>query len=140
PQPTSKGDAHSEARKSEPSVSEKGESGKGFVNEPLGFALNHLDSKHSYLSNRGLSEETISTFGIGFCEKGSMAGRVAIPIENQSGKLVAYAGRWPGDPPENQSKYRFPKDFRKSLEVYNYHRAANADPEMPLVVVEGFFD
>jgi DNA primase len=135
-----KADGHSEAPKAVAPDSEEGESGGEGVNEPLGFALNHLDPTHPYLSERRLSKETVATFGLGFCEKGSMAGRIAIPIENQTGKLVAYAGRWPGEAPTGTAKYRLPKGFRKSIEVYNYHRAAAADPSKPLVVVEGFFD
>jgi len=33
-----------------------------------------------------------------------MAGRVCIPIHNPGGELVAYAGRWPGEPPEDRSE------------------------------------
>src|SRR5256885_944822 len=73
-------------------------------------------------------------------EKGSMGGRIAIPIHNQAGQVVAYAGRWPDDPPEGTAKYRLPKAFRKSLELFNCHRAGAADAARPLVVVEGFFD
>jgi DNA primase len=53
--------------------------------------------------------------------------------------LVAYAGRWPGQPPDGQPKYRLPKGFRKSFELFNLHRIATDDRQLPLVVVEGFF-
>src|SRR5262249_30776124 len=109
-------------------------------NAPLSFSLDHLDPKHPYLTGRGLMEEAIATFGLGYCEKGSMAARIAIPIHDAAGQLVAYAGRWPGDPPEGTAKYKLPKGFRKSLELFNYHRAAKADPDRPLLIVEGFFD
>lgn len=109
-------------------------------NKPLGFSLNYLDPNHRYLVERGLSEETIKTFGLGYCKKGIMAGRIAIPVHNLAGEIVGYAGRWPGDPPEDKPKYKLPDGFRKSLEVFNVHRAATAIPEQPLVVVEGIFD
>jgi len=109
-------------------------------NEPLGFALRNLDTAHAYLQERGLTPETIATFGLGYCAKGSMGGRIAIPIHDSDGKLIAYAGRWPGNPPGDAPKYKLPNGFLKSLEVYNLHNAAKEDPSEPLVVVEGFFD
>ena len=53
---------------------------------------------------------------------------------------MAYVGRWPGDPPEDTPKYKLPAGFRKSEELFNLHRALQADPSLPLVIVEGFFD
>ena len=69
--------------------------------------------------------ELVELFGLGFCAKGSMAGRVCVPIENAEGELVAYAGRWTGSDaelPEGQDKYQLPKGFHKGLELYNLHR------------------
>jgi DNA primase len=108
-------------------------------NPPLRFTLANLDQANPYLMERGLSRETIQTFGIGYCSRGILAGRIAIPIHNTQGQLVAYAGRWPGVPPNGQPRYRLPRGFRKSLELFNLHRAKAVDPVGPLVVVEGFF-
>jgi 5S rRNA maturation endonuclease (ribonuclease M5) len=69
-----------------------------------------------------------------------MANRIVIPVHNAAGALVAYAGRWPGTPPENTAKYKLPAGFRKSLEVFNLQRASTEPRETPLIVVEGFFD
>src|SRR6185437_758181 len=66
-------------------------------NKPLTFVLQNLQPEHPYLTERGLSSETIQTFGLGFCQKGLLNGRIAIPIHNFKGELVAYAGRWPGN-------------------------------------------
>jgi DNA primase len=41
----------------------------------------------------GLSPETCSHFGAGYAPKGIMRGRLAIPIHDRSGELVAYCGR-----------------------------------------------
>ena len=68
-----------------------------------------------------------------------LRGWIAIPIHNAKGQMIAYAGRWPGTPPEEQPKYRLPRGFRKSLELFNQHRAVQESPAEPLVVVEGFF-
>ena len=110
-------------------------------NKPLGFALQHLDPAHPYLAERGLSAETIAEFGIGYCQKGSMTGRIVVPIHNAEGQLVAYAGRWPGTPPdEDTPKYKLPPGFHKSRELFNAHRAFAEPDTAPLVIVEGYFD
>jgi len=109
------------------------------INPPLQFELKNLDADHPYLQERGLTKETVSTFGLGyFGGKGTMHGRIVIPIHNEHGELVAYAGRWPGDPPEDQPKYLLPANFRKSLVVYNLHRARDFAAE-GLIITEGFF-
>ena len=112
------------------------------VNVPLKFALKSLQPDHPYLlQERGLTPEITAEFGCGFfAGKGIMAGRVAIPIHNEHGELVAYAGRWPGEPPEGEGKYRLPPGFHKSLVVFNLHRAKELAKEKGVIVVEGFFD
>ncbi len=106
-------------------------------NVPLKFRLEHLDGQHPYLTERGLAPETLVDFGVGFCAKGMMAGRIAIPIHNVEGKVVAYAGRWPGEPAEDTPKYKLPPGFRKSQELFNLDRACKESG--PLLIVEGFF-
>ena len=69
-----------------------------------------------------------------------MAGRIVIPIHNVNGEVVAYAGRWPGEPPDGTPKYKLPTGFRKGQEVFNLDRAIKEMTERPLVIVEGFFD
>jgi DNA primase len=113
---------------------------KSAPNAPLKFRLDKLDRGHPYLVERGLTPETIVDFGVGFCAKGMMADRIAIPIHNTKGEVVAYAGRWPGEPAEDVSKYKLPQGFRKSQELFNIDRAIKEPADKPLVVVEGFFD
>lgn len=110
------------------------------ANPPLKFVLKNLNPDHPYLLDRGFEKEVIEAFGIGYCEKGMMAGRIAIPIHNTEGQVVAYAGRWPGDPPEGEPKYKLPAGFHKSLELFNFHRAKELAREHGLILVEGFFD
>ncbi|MES2595780.1 MAG: toprim domain-containing protein [Verrucomicrobiota bacterium] len=109
-------------------------------NTPLSFKLENLKADHTYLAERGLSPETVAEFGLGFCAKGTMSGRIVIPIHNRDGELVGYAGRWPGQPPEDRPKYKLPAGFRKSAEVFNLDRASTEEKGLPLIVVEGFFD
>jgi DNA primase len=64
-----------------------------------------------------------------------MAGRICIPIHNERGELVAYAGRWPGDAePDGQERYKLPAKFQKSRVLYNLHRVTEGEH---LVLVEG---
>jgi DNA primase len=99
--------------------------------------LRGIDPNHPYLASRGLNRETLDTFGVGFFPgKGSMAGRVAIPIHNSKGELVAYAGR---SIDQKEPKYKLPAGFKKMEELFNFHRADAIDSST-VVVVEGFFD
>jgi len=107
----------------------------GPINPPLTFALK-LDAKHPYLVERGLSAELVAEFGLGYCSRGVMAGRICVPIHNPAGQLVAYAGRWPGEPPEGVEKYLLPKGFQKSRVLFNLHRVRDAEH---LVLVEGYW-
>jgi DNA primase len=112
----------------------------GTPNKPLKFRLEKLEREHPYLiKERGLTLETIVDFGVGYCAKGMMAGRIAIPIHNPEGNVVAYAGRWPGEPAEDTPKYKLPPGFSKSLELFNIDRAIKEPGDMPLIIVEGFF-
>lgn len=111
-------------------------------NKPLGFTLKDLTPTHPYLASRGITPALANEFGIGFFpgSKGLMVGRIVIPIHNRDGNLVAYAGRFPGEPPSDEvPKYKFPPGFKKNLELYNLHRAIQTADEQPFVLVEGFF-
>jgi len=109
--------------------------GESDLNKPLTFNLQNIDRAHPYLKERGVSEETAKKFGVGFFPgKGSMHGRIVIPIHNPKGELVAYAGR---SIDGTEPRYKFPAGFHKSLELYNVHRVRE---EVSVVLVEGFFD
>jgi len=110
---------------------------RGEPNKPLGFRLQGIDHRHPYLSQRGIDPETAEYFGVGFFSgKGSMSGRVVIPIENEKGELVAYAGR---SIDGSEPKYKLPAGFKKSHVLYNLPRAAE-ETDGTVVLVEGFFD
>ena len=53
---------------------------------------------------------------------------------------MAYAGRWPVQPPEDAPTYKLPAGFKKSLEPFNLRRTIQEPPDRTLVIVEGFFD
>jgi DNA primase len=108
----------------------------GRGNKPLPFTLKGIDYSHPYLGERGITEETAKHFGIGyFPRNGCMHGRIVVPIQNEEGILVAYAGR---ALTQAEPKYKFPLLFRKSLVLFNLHRAVKHG--RTVIVVEGFFD
>ena len=105
-------------------------------NPPLSFRLT-LDPDHPYLRGR-LSASLIQHFELGYCDRGLMKGRIAIPIHDADGELVAYAGRWADDDvPEDVEKYLLPPKFRKTLVLFNLSRLVR--PVEHVVVVEGYF-
>ena len=114
----------------------KGEEDEG--NPILDVKLD-LKSDHPHLlSDRKLKEETVKHFGVGYCSRGIMRGLIAIPIHDEDGDLVAYAGRRlkPSDI-RDLGKYKLPKGFKKDRVLYNYHRAKESADG--LILVEGFF-
>ena len=117
------------------------------VNAPLDFELKGLDQEHPYLLNRGFLPETIIHFGLGFCSRGLLKDRVAIPLNDHKGRLIGYAGRMVDDASigEDNPRYRFPSgrqrdgkafEFRKTRFLYN--GSGIKGPVDDLTVVEGF--
>jgi DNA primase len=130
---------HKEANKGIPETKPAPVAPEVNINPALTFSLK-LDPSHSYLKERGLTPETINHFGLGFCGRGLLKDRIAIPIHDEKGNLVAYAGRWPGDPPEGEEKYMLPPGFKKRLVLFNLHRAIKeAGSAGSIIIVEGFF-
>ncbi|MDB5324511.1 MAG: primase [Phycisphaerales bacterium] len=116
------------------------------VNPPLGFTLQDLDPSHPYLASRGFTPETLEHFGLGYCARGMLKGRIAIPLHD-AGSLIGYAGRLTDDQmiSDECPKYLLPGrrkrdgvtiDFRKSRFLYNGHRITEAVDD--LAVCEGF--
>jgi DNA primase len=116
------------------------------VNAPLDFELQRLEYDYPYLRERGFTDETIKTFGLGYCQRGLMKGRIAIPLHDAGGALIGYAGcivdegaigkdtpryLFPGSRERNGTRH----EFRKSAFLYNGFRIENA---LRLVIVESF--
>lgn len=90
-------------------------------NKPLSFELK-LDLDYPYLKER-VSRNIIESFGLGYCSRGMMKGRIAIPIHNEKGELIAYAGRWAEkDVPNGTPRYLLPDGFEKQSVLFNLHR------------------
>jgi DNA primase len=117
------------------------------INAPLDFELKSLDREHPYLRTRKFSDATIDEFELGFCSKGYLKDRIAIPLHDQQRRLVGYAGRIVDDAliTDEEPRYKFPgqrtretviHDFRKSEFLYGGYRIK--EPVSDLIVVEGF--
>jgi DNA primase catalytic core, N-terminal domain len=89
----------------------------GEINKPLSSSLRKIDLSHLYLAGRGIEAETAHHFGVGYNRgAGSMAGRIVIPIHDENGLLLAYAGRAVDG---TEPKYRFPARFQTSLALFH---------------------
>ena len=88
-------------------------------NPPLAFTLKTLDPNHESLASLGFGAETLERFGTGYCARGLLKGRLAIPVHNGRGELLAYAGLALQD---ETPRYLFPPKFHAGVEVFNLHR------------------
>ena len=142
-----KGDPSPTQARAKPLTPPKGETPKvTAVNAPLDFELKGLDPVHPGIQKLGFTEETARTFGFGVADRGSVKGRIAIPLHNYEGRLVGYAGRIleDGRISSENPKYVFPErrerdgvthEFRRAEILYNAHRISTPQEEL-LVVSE----
>lgn len=83
--------------------------------------LDYLVTDHESLKPLNLASATLSHFGAGFAPRGIMRGRLAIPIHDAQGVLIAYVGVAVAEGQEPRLLY--PKDFDPSGVIFNAHRA-----------------
>jgi DNA primase len=109
------------------------------ANLPLTFALKTLDAAHLSVAGLGLSPITVNQFGLGYCNKGLLKGRIAVPIRNSKGELLAYAGLSPDL--ASDGRYLFPPKFHPALEVFNLDRLpATREPDTPIYLASEILD
>jgi len=93
----------------------------------------------SYLKRRGINEEEIIRYKLGYCIEGEFAERIVIPSFNKKGNLNFFTARLisntlTGLPYINIKNS--PKGYRNSI-IFN---ELNLDFKKPMVLVEGVFD
>lgn len=103
------------------------------VNHPLDFELKGLDQDHPWFADQGIGPETVRYFGLGVAQRGSLKGKLAVPLHDDAGRLLGYAsatleaasdrfGRIPWEFPAVREhdgvRYRFDPD----AVVYNLNR------------------
>jgi len=91
------------SNKEEPSEVSKKE------NKPIDIHLKLDPSKTPF------NEETAQYFEAGYCSKGIMRGRVAIPLLNGADELIGYVGK------KDDEEDKYPNGFYPELVVYNLH-------------------
>ncbi|MDQ3154102.1 MAG: hypothetical protein M3R63_21070, partial [Actinomycetota bacterium] len=117
------------------------------INAPLDFELKELQTGHPYLRDCGLLPKTIEHFGLGYCGRGMLQDRIAIPLHDAAGRLIGYAGRLIDERQVSAQnpKYKFPAprlrnnrvlELRPELFLYNGWRIQK--PIKDLIVVQGF--
>jgi len=88
----------------------------------------------NYLKSRGITDEMIDKFGIGFCDKGDHAGRIIIPSYSTNGELNYYIARsWN---PMSRAKYKNPEAEKDKIIFWESLIDWNKD----IYLVEGAFD
>lgn len=89
---------------------------------------------YNYLISRGITDDIIDKYGIGFCDRGSHSGRIVVPSYNSDGELNYYVARsWS---PKTKSKYKNP-EAEKSKIIFNENLINWEDD---IFLVEGVFD
>lgn len=96
--------------------------------------LAYLQPDHELVAKLGLSHDSCEQFGAGYAPKGIMRGRLAIPIHDLDGNLVAYCGQTVRN---ETPALIFPNGFDPVTGMFNAHRMAefidDGDGEVILV-------
>jgi DNA primase len=88
----------------------------------------------NYLKSRGITDEMIERYGIGFCDKGDHSGRIVVPSYNKNGELNYYIARsWN---PMSKAKYKNPEAEKDKIIFWENLIDWNKD----IFLVEGAFD
>ena len=89
---------------------------------------------YNYLSKRGITDDIINKYGIGFCDRGSHANRIIVPSYDKDGNLNYYIARsWV---PYTKAKYKNPEAEKDKI-IFNEHLI---NWEKDIYIVEGVFD
>jgi DNA primase len=89
---------------------------------------------YAYLKNRGIGDNMIRKYQIGFCDKGSHMGRIIVPSFDKEGELNYYIARsWD---PHSRAKYKNP-DYEKDKIIFN---ESLINWKKDIFLVEGVFD
>lgn len=87
----------------------------------------------NYLKSRGITEEIIEKYQIGFCDKGECSGRIIVPSYSKQGTLNYYIARSWG---KTKMKYKNP-DSEKDKIIFNENLI---DWDKDIYICEGVFD
>jgi DNA primase len=89
-------------------------------NTPFGKELQGLKADVPFLRSAGISPELAKAWGVGWCSRGLLRGRIAFPIRSPDGTVMGYVGlSTKADDPE---LWKFPSGFQRSLELFGIDR------------------
>jgi DNA primase len=89
---------------------------------------------YNYLQSRGITDEIIEKYGVGFCDKGTHIGRIVVPSYDKKGELNYYVARsWD---PHTKFKYKNPEAEKDKI-IFNEKLI---DWNKDIYLVEGVFD
>lgn len=87
----------------------------------------------SFLKKRGLSDEDVMKYQIGYCDDGDYAERIIIPSYDAKGQMNFFVGRTFME--DGYMKYKYPKFSRDIIPFEMY-----INWELPIILCEGGFD
>jgi len=89
---------------------------------------------YNYLKGRGITDDIIEKYNIGFCDDGSFSGRIIIPSYDKEGELNYFIARsWD---PRTKAKYKNPTAEKDKI-IFN---ESLIDWKKDITLVEGAFD
>ena len=89
---------------------------------------------YNYLKSRGITDEIIEKYNIGFCDQGSHSGRIIVPSYDKKGNLNYYIARsWDS---KTKFKYKNPEAEKDKI-IFNERLI---DWKKDIYLVEGVFD
>jgi len=104
-------------------------------NPPVTLTYHKYFVESRWLAERGFAPETLEKFGVGEYDnpkrQSAYKGKILLPVRRWDGQLVAYLARTK-EPAEGESKYTWPKGFRKSLELFGAWQIKNDVKQLPL--------
>ena len=112
-------------------------------NPPLDWeGLKNLDTGHEAVLDAGLDPDICAYFQAGYCSRGMMQGRLAVPIHNLGGVLLGYCGIALGD---CKNRFKFPPadKYERGIDLFNLHRAVESSVYKKgtgLLIVEDILD
>lgn len=89
-----------------------------------------------YLAKRGVTEDHIREYHLGWCLKGYYKNRLIIPVIMKK-RVVSYIARYMGTPPEGVKKYLYPKGNPTGKTLFNYDSARRFKT---VILTEGYLD
>ena len=89
---------------------------------------------YNYLKQRGITDDIIEKYGIGFCDSGTFSGRIIVPSYDSKDELTYFIARsWD---PNTRAKYKNP-EAEKDIIIFN---ESLIDWSKDIYLCEGVFD